>query len=291
MKDFNQLCCEKCWHTTDKPCEHFIQCCTEGPLCHHDDNCEHEISSLRKRLKYEEHDKPIIIIGMGTCGLASGAAKVKEAIEAELKKLNIEATIEGTGCIGYCAVEPIVDIKLPGKDRISYQEITVKDVSRFIKTTLVDKEIYKEKILGSHGKSNGVISLKEVPFFEHQQKIVLANCGVVNPTSIDAYLANGGFKAFDKVLRLMKPEEVVKEVLDAGLRGRGGGGFPTGKKWELALKEKSEQKYLICNADEGDPGAFMDRSLLESDPYRVVEGMAIAAYAIGASAGIHLLPC
>ncbi len=283
MKDFNQLCCEKCWHTTDKPCEHFIQCCTEGPLCHHDDKCEHEISSLRKRLKYEEHDLPIIIIGMGTCGLASGAAKVKEAIEAELKKLNIEAIIEGTGCIGYCAVEPIVDIKLPGKDRISYQEITVKDVSRFIKTTLVDKEVYKEKILGSHGKSNGVISLKQVPFFEHQQKIVLANCGVVNPTSIDAYLAHGGFKAFDKVLRLMKPEEVIKEVLDAGLRGRGGGGFPTGKKWELALKQQSEQKYLICNADEGDPGAFMDRSLLESDPYRVIEGMMIAAYAIGAS--------
>jgi NADH:ubiquinone oxidoreductase subunit F (NADH-binding)/(2Fe-2S) ferredoxin/Pyruvate/2-oxoacid:ferredoxin oxidoreductase delta subunit len=283
MRDFKQLCCEKCWHTTENPCEHFIQCCTEGPLCHHDENCKQEISSLRKRLKYEEHDKPIIMIGMGTCGLASGAAKVKEAIEAELKKLNIEATIEGTGCIGYCAVEPIVDIKLPGKDRISYQEITVKDVPRFIKTTLADKEIYKEKILGSHGKSNGVISLKQVPFFEHQQKIVLENCGVVNPESIDAYLANGGFKAFDKVLRLMKQEEVIKEVLDSGLRGRGGGGFPTGKKWELALKQKSEQKYLICNADEGDPGAFMDRSLLESDPYRVIEGMAIAAYAIGAS--------
>lgn len=284
MKDFNQLCCEKCWHTTDKPCEHFIQCCTEGPLCHHDDKCELEITSLRRRLKYEEHDLPIIMIGMGTCGLASGAAKVKEAIEAELKKLNIEATIEGTGCIGYCAVEPIVDIKLPGKDRISYQEITVKDVPRFIKTTLVDKEIFKEKVLGSHGKSNGVISLKQVPFFEHQQKIVLANCGVVNPDSIDAYLANGGFKAFDKVLRLMKPEEVVKEILASGLRGRGGGGFPTGKKWELAAKQKSDQKYLICNADEGDPGAFMDRSLLESDPFRVIEGIMIGAYAIGATA-------
>ncbi|NWG28005.1 MAG: NADH-quinone oxidoreductase subunit NuoF [Ignavibacteriaceae bacterium] len=283
MKDFNQLCCEKCWHTIDKPCEHFIQCCTEGPLCHHDEKCEHEITSLRKRLKYEEHDHPIIMIGMGTCGLASGAAKVKEAIEAELKKLNIEATIEGTGCIGYCAVEPIVDIKLPGKDRISYLEITVKDVPRFIKTTLIDKEIYKEKVLGSHGKSNGVISLKQIPFFEHQQKIVLANCGVVNPVSIDAYLAHGGFKAFDKVLRLMTPEEVVKEILESGLRGRGGGGFPTGKKWELAAKQKSDQKYLICNADEGDPGAFMDRSLLESDPYRVIEGMMIAAYAIGAS--------
>jgi len=283
MKDFNQLCCVKCWHTIEKPCEHFIQCCTEGPLCHHDDKCEHEIASLRKRLKYEEHDHPIIMIGMGTCGLASGAAKVKDTIEAELKKLNIEATIEGTGCIGFCAVEPIVDIKLPGRDRISYQEITVKDVPRFIKTTLVDKEIYKEKVLGSHGKSNGVLNLKQVPFFEHQQKIVLANCGIVNPASVDAYLANGGFKAFDKVLRLMKPEEAVKEIIASGLRGRGGAGFTTGKKWELAAKQKSEQKYLVCNADEGDPGAFMDRSLLESDPYRVIEGIMIAAYAIGAT--------
>lgn len=283
MKDFLGLCCEECWHSLEKPCEHFIQCCTEGPLCHHDEDCKKNISSLRKRLKYEEHDLPIIIIGMGTCGLASGAGKVKEAIEAELKKLNIEAIVEGTGCVGYCALEPIVDIKLPGKDRTSYRELNLKDVSRFIKTTLVDQEVFTEKLLGSYGKNDEVKNILSDPFFEHQMKIVLANCGVINPTSIDAYLAHGGFKAFDKVIRLMKSEEVIKEILASGLRGRGGGGFPTGKKWELAFKQKADQKYLICNADEGDPGAFMDRSLLESDPYRVIEGMIIAAYAIGAT--------
>ncbi|MEJ5261109.1 MAG: NADH-quinone oxidoreductase subunit NuoF [Ignavibacterium sp.] len=284
MKNFDQLCCEKCWHTPQNPCEHFIQCCTEGPLCHSDENCRKEISSLRKRLRYEEHDLPIIIIGMGTCGLASGAGKVKETIIEELKKLNIDAIVESTGCIGYCAVEPIVDLKLPGEDRVSYCEITPKIVPKFLQTVLVEKKIFKEKLLGTHGKTNSdARNINETPFFEFQRKIVLSNCGIINPDSIDTYLAYGGFKAFDKVVRLMKPEEVIKEITISGLRGRGGGGFPTGKKWELAFKQKSDQKYLICNADEGDPGAFMDRSLLESDPFRVIEGMMIAAYAIGAS--------
>lgn len=284
MKNFDQLCCEKCWHTPQNPCEHFIQCCTEGPLCHNDEKCRIEISSLRNRLRYVEHDLPIIIIGMGTCGLASGAGKVKEAILDELKKLNIEAIVESTGCIGYCAVEPIVDVKLPGEERISYCEIIPKIVPKFLHTVLVEKKIFKEKLLGTHGKTNNdARNINEIPFFEFQRKIVLSNCGIINPDSIDTYLAYGGFKAFDKVLRLMKPEEVIKEISVSGLRGRGGGGFPTGKKWELAYKQKSDQKYLICNADEGDPGAFMDRSLLESDPFRVIEGMMIAAYAIGAS--------
>lgn len=284
MKNFDQLCCEKCWHTPQNPCEHFIQCCTEGPLCHSDEKCRIEISSLRKRLRYEEHELPIIIIGMGTCGLASGAGKVKEAIQEELKKLNIEAIVESTGCIGYCAVEPIVDVKLPGEDRVSYCEIIPKIVPKFLHTVLVEKKIFKEKLLGTHGKTNqDARNINEIPFFEFQRKIVLSNCGIINPDSIDTYLAYGGFKAFDRVVRLMKPEEVIKEISISGLRGRGGGGFPTGKKWELAHKQKADQKYLICNADEGDPGAFMDRSLLESDPFRVIEGMMIAAYAIGAS--------
>lgn len=284
MKNFDQLCCEKCWHTPQNPCEHFIQCCTEGPLCHNDEKCRAEISSLRKRLRYEEHELPIIIIGMGTCGLASGAGKVKETILEELKKLNIEAIVESTGCIGYCAVEPIVDVKLPGEDRVSYCEINPKIVPKFLHTVLVEKKIFKEKLLGTHGKTNNdARNINENPFFEFQRKVVLSHCGIINPDSIDTYLAYGGFKAFDKVVRLMNPEEVIKEISISGLRGRGGGGFPTGKKWELAFKQKSDQKYLICNADEGDPGAFMDRSLLESDPFRVIEGMMIAAYAIGAS--------
>jgi NADH:ubiquinone oxidoreductase subunit F (NADH-binding) len=284
MKSFLGMCCEECWHSPDKPCELFIRCSKEGPLCHHSEKCEHTIQSYQKRLLYQEHDLPVIFIGMGTCGLAAGAQKVKEAIEAELSKLNIQAIIEPSGCIGYCAKEVIVDIKLPGGERIAYCEITPKLVSKLIQKTIVEKGIFREKLLGLHGKSlDGIPSLNEIPFFKHQHKIVLKNCGIINPVSIDAYIAYEGFRALDKVLRLMKPQEVVKEVIDSGLRGRGGGGFPTGLKWDMAYKQESDQKYLICNADEGDPGAFMDRSILESDPYRLIEGMIIAGYAIGAS--------
>lgn len=286
MNTFMEKCCSECWHSPENPCDLFVRCCTEGPLCHHDKNCEDKIKSLNNSLLYKEHDLPVIFIGKGTCGLAAGAQKVEDAIKAELAKQNINVKIEATGCVGYCAKEVIVDIKLPGEDRISYCEITPKIVPKLIQKTLVDKGIFKEKLLGTYGNSTGDLpAINDDPFFRHQLKIVLKNCGIINPASIDAYLANNGFKALDKVLLLMKSEDVIKEIISSGLRGRGGGGFLTGKKWELAYKEKADQKYLICNADEGDPGAFMDRSVLESDPFRVVEGMIIAAYAIGATKG------
>jgi NADH-quinone oxidoreductase subunit F len=286
MKSFLDKCCSECWHSSEKPCDQFVRCCTEGPLCHHNPGCEKKFKDLNLILKYQKHELPIIIIGKGTCGLASGAQKTENAIREELQKLGIKAQIETTGCVGYCAKEPIVDIKLPGKDRISYFEVTPKIVPKLLQRTLVEKEIYKENFHGTYGKTeNGYLNINETPFFKNQLKIVLENCGVINPSSIDTYIAAGGFKALDKVLLHISPEEVVKDVLASGLRGRGGGGFLTGKKWDFAQKQKTEQKYIICNADEGDPGAFMDRSVLESDPYKVVEGMIIGGYAIGASIG------
>ncbi len=286
MKNFMEKCCSECWHSPETPCDLFIRCCTEGPLCHHHEECTNRIKILNNKLNYVEHDLPVIFIGMGTCGLAAGAQKVKDAVSAELAKLKIDAVIEETGCIGFCAKEVIVDVKLPGGDRVSYCEVTPKIVPKLIQKTLVEKGIFKEKLLGTFGeRSEDLPHINDDPFFRHQLKIVLENCGIINPNSLDSYIARNGFKAFDKVLRLMKPEEVIKEVIDSGLKGRGGGGFLTGKKWELAFKQKSDQKYLICNADEGDPGAFMDRSVLESDPFRIVEGILIAAYAIGASNG------
>lgn len=286
MKNFLEKCCDQCWHSPENPCDIFIACCLEGPLCHQDNGCKKKYEDLNKSLRYINHDIPLIFIGMGTCGLASGADKVKIAIEAELASLKLEAVVIPTGCIGYCAKEPIVDIKLPGKNRISYCEITPKDVSQLINTTIVNGSIFEKKLLGSFGKNDeNICSISEVPFFKHQQKVVLENCGVINPNSIDEYISASGFKAVDKVLRLMSPEEVIHEVKESGLRGRGGGGFSTGTKWELAGKKNAEQKYIICNADEGDPGAFMDRSVLESDPFRVIEGMIVGAYAIGASKG------
>ena len=237
MNSFLEKCCEECWHSKDRPCDLYIRCCTEGPLCHHNEDCKKKIKSLNKRLKYEEHDVPIIFIGMGTCGIASGAQKVKEAIEAELQKLNIDAYIIPTGCIGFCAKEVIVDVKLPGEDRVSYCEIIPKIIPQFIYTTLVEKKIYKENLLGTFGEATDELpSLKNHFFFKRQTKVVLENCGIINPDSIDSYIAAGGFKALDKVLRLMAPEEIVKEITNSGLRGRGGAGFQQGKNGSLLLK-------------------------------------------------------
>lgn len=286
MKSYIDKCCDQCWHSLENPCDLFITCSLEGPLCHQNDACKAKYQNLYKTLKYESHDLPIVFIGMGTCGLASGADKVKTAIENELAAKNIKAQIVTTGCIGYCAKEPIVDIKLPGKDRISYCEVTPKDIPLMIEANIVKGGMYEKKLLGTFGKTNEKVkNINEVPFFKRQMKLVLENCGVINPNSIDEYIASGGFKAMDKALRLMSPEELVKEIKESGLRGRGGGGFTTGMKWEMAQKKEAENKYIICNADEGDPGAFMDRSVLESDPYRVIEGMILGAYAIGASFG------
>jgi len=286
MNNFIEKCCEQCWHTKDNPCEQFIACCTNGPLCHKDENCKQKFEEINKTLRYLNNDVPIIFIGMGTCGLASGADKIKKAVEEELAKNNLVAKIVPTGCVGYCAKEPIVDIKLPGEDRISYCELTPKEIPDLIKTTIIDHGIYRKKLLGTYGQgSETVPSINEHPFFKRQLKVVLENCGVINPLSIDEYISNGGFKALDKVLRILSPEKVINEIKASGLRGRGGGGFLTGLKWEMAFKKESDTKYIICNADEGDPGAFMDRSVLESDPFRVVEGMIIGGYAIGASFG------
>ena len=286
MKTFLEIFDDECHHSPEDPCEHFIDCCTEGPKCNSNPEYKETIKEFNDEQNYKKNEIPVIFIGMGTCGLASGAGKVRTEIENELVKRNLKAEIVSTGCIGYCAREPIVDIKLPGQDRIVYCEITRKDVREFLETTLVKKEIFHKRLLGKHGNSTTDIpSIKEIPYFEKQLKIVLENSGILDPTSIDQYIANGGFKGMDKALRRMSSADVVDEIKESGLRGRGGGGFPTGLKWELAHKEKSDQKYLICNADEGDPGAFMDRSVLESDPFRLIEGMIIGGYAIGASFG------
>jgi NADH-quinone oxidoreductase subunit F len=286
MKSYQDKCCDQCWHSLERPCDHFIACCLEGPLCHQDDNCKTKFQDLYKSLKYSNSEVPVIFIGMGTCGLASGADKVKSSIETELKNKNLTAQIVTTGCVGFCAKEPIVDIKLPGKDRVSYCEVMPKDIPALIESTIVKNGVYEKKLLATYGKTDAkATNINEIPFFKRQMKVVLENCGIINPQSIDEYIAAGGFKALDKALRLMKPEDVVKEVKDSGLRGRGGAGFTTGMKWEMAHKKIVDKKYIICNADEGDPGAFMDRSVLESDPYRIIEGMAIGGYAIGASFG------
>ncbi len=230
-----------------------------------------------------------VIIGMGTCGLASGADKVREAVTkwAETKKAKLEIT--ATGCVGYCQVEPIMDVVTDEGIRVSYGNVKPTDVGFILDETLTRGNFNIDGVLGQYrnGKQpiKGIPLIDEHPFFRKQHKFVLKKCGIINPESISEYREMGGFKGLERALS-MTPQEVIDEITTSGLRGRGGGGFPTGKKWQFAYNAKGEEKYIICNADEGDPGAFMDRSLLEGDPFAVIEGMIIAGYAIGAKNGI-----
>ncbi len=235
--------------------------------------------------------KPTIFVGAGTCGLGAGAAKTLNAIRAYLSERNIDAEVVEVGCIGLCAAEPLVDIQLPGRTRIAFKGVTEKKVNDLLDAVLAER-IPGELVLGQFRPAENnakqapwtdIAYLDEHPFFAPQTRWVLANCGLVNPNSIDEYLARGGYQALARTLRDTTPAELCDAIEQAGLRGRGGGGFPTGRKWKFALNTPSEQKYLICNADEGDPGAFMDRAVIEGDPHRLVEGLALAAYGIGAS--------
>ncbi|HOD38975.1 MAG: NADP-reducing hydrogenase subunit HndC [bacterium ADurb.Bin243] len=226
-----------------------------------------------------------VYIGMGTCGLAQGALEIKKTIEDFLDTRKINFEIVPVGCIGYCSREVMVDFEFESMPRISYCEITPQNTVEFL-IELIDNKNYSNKwLLGTYKKSPNLVCLYETPYFVKQKRVALENCGIINPYSIDEYSAVHGFVALKKVLSAMKPEDVIDEIKKSGLRGRGGGGFPTAIKWELAFKQPGTKKYIVMNADEGDPGAFMDRAILESDPFRVIEGITIGAYATGASAG------
>ena len=228
-----------------------------------------------------------VMICGGTGCTASGSMKVKAALENELKAkgLDEEIKIVQTGCFGLCSVGPVM-IVYP--DGTFYSHVTENDVPEIVEEHLlkgcpVTRLIHKEE--KEDGKEEISPSLAETTFYKKQKRIALRNCGVINPEVIDEYIAMDGYQALGKVLTEMTPDDVIKTILDSGLRGRGGGGFPTGRKWMFAAAQPKGKKYVVCNADEGDPGAFMDRSVLEGDPHAVIEAMAIAGYAIGADEG------
>jgi NADH:ubiquinone oxidoreductase subunit F (NADH-binding)/(2Fe-2S) ferredoxin len=233
-----------------------------------------------------------ILVGMGTCGLAAGAQAVYDAIKENLQKLNIDAELISTGCVGYCQKEVIVDIQKPDFPKLSYCNITAENVANLLKSVLIDGKNNTDLILGKYRTENEINKedlseigfIDELSFFKKQRRLVLKNCGQINPLSIDEYIEREGFSGLKKAFAA-NPQGVIDEVKKSGLRGRGGGGFPTGNKWQFAHNTQAEKKYMVCNADEGDPGAFMDRSVLEGDPFSVIEGMTIAAYAIGANYG------
>ncbi len=207
-------------------------------------------------------------------------AKLREEIAA--RGLEEEINVVQTGCFGLCALGPIMIVYPEGS---FYSKVEVEDIPEIVEEHLVKGNVVKRLLYQETVKGDEVVGLNETAFYSKQQRLALRNCGVIDPERIDEYIAMDGYSALAKVLTEMKPEDVVNEILESGLRGRGGGGFPTGRKWSFAAAQKSDEKYVCCNADEGDPGAFMDRSVLEGDPHAVLEAMAIAGYAIGASQG------
>jgi bidirectional [NiFe] hydrogenase diaphorase subunit len=210
--------------------------------------------------------------------LSSRADLVKDSLEKEVQRRGLErhCQVKGVGCLGLCAAGPLVNIETKDKGAVMYQGVTDKDASDIVQTLEAPEPKPVQRL----------VCKTDIPFFQAQKKIVLENCGVIDPERVEEYIAAGGYEALHQVLTTMRPDEVLDQITKSGLRGRGGAGFPTGLKWGMVYKaDGSNGKYVICNADEGDPGAFMDRSVLESDPHRVLEGMAIAAYAVGAKQG------
>lgn len=236
---------------------------------------------LSKKTGYR---KQVLVCG-GTGCTSSGSKKVVEALESSLVQLGIEKEIYvvRTGCFGLCALGPIMIVYPEG---CFYSQVTPDGVRRIAEEHLKNGNIVKELLYAETVHEDGsIISLNETRFYKKQLRVALRNCGVINPENIEEYIASDGYQALAKVLTSMTPEEVIDEITKSGLRGRGGGGFPTGRKWSFAKAAEGEIKYVCCNADEGDPGAFMDRSILEGDPHSVIEAMAIAGYSIGASKG------
>ena len=236
---------------------------------------------LRVNTKAKTKEKHILVC-QGTGCTSSKSPEILENFRKILKEKNIEnVRVIKTGCFGLCSKGPIVIIR---PEDTFYSMVTPEDCEEIIDTHIIGGKIV-DRLLCKDIDGTVVNKLDELPFYKKQMRIALKNCGVINPEDIDEYIAFDGFKALEKVLTKMSQDDVIDEISKSGLRGRGGAGFPTGKKWSFVKQEEEKQKYVICNADEGDPGAFMDRSILEGDPHSVIEAMAIAAYTIGANKG------
>ncbi len=228
-----------------------------------------------------------VLICGGTGCTSSGSKSIQDAFAESIGKCGLqeEVKVVQTGCFGLCALGPVVIVH---PDGTFYSRVQPEDVEEIVsehllKGRVVERLVYNDT--GSDEPVHGNVSLNDTAFYKSQKRVVLRNCGVINPESIDEYIAMDGYAALGKVLTEMTPQDVIQTITDSGLRGRGGGGFPTGRKWALTAPNQADQKYVVCNADEGDPGAFMDRSVLEGDPHCLIEAMTIAGYAIGASEG------
>jgi NADH-quinone oxidoreductase subunit F len=237
---------------------------------------------LQKNSK--KSNKPCIIVATGTCGIARGADKIVLALKKEIKQHTLESEIDIkiTGCHGFCEIEPYLTI-FP--EEIFYVNVQSEDAKEIILNTVIEKKTIERLLYNDPDTNKKILKEKDIPFYKKQTRNILSNNALIDPQNIEDYFGINGYSSLLKVISSMLPEKVIHEVKKSGIRGRGGAGFPTGFKWEFCRKAKGDKKYIICNADEGDPGAYMDRGLLEGNPHSIIEGMIIGAYAIGANEG------
>ena len=239
----------------------------------------------KRRKECRKEALPRIYVGLATCGIASGALETKKAFEEALANSDVEARIHTMGCIGHCYAEPVVIIENPGFPPILYPNVTPGKAKMLVRSFLEKGDPLFEHLLGATEENEMIPQVRDFPRFSQEERIVMEKCGIVDPESLDDYIALGGYGALAKALQ-MERDEIIEWITRAGLRGRGGAGFSTGMKWDLAKRAGDLQKTIICNADEGDPGAYMDRTILESNPHQVLEGIAICAYAVGAGEAV-----
>ena len=246
-----------------------------------------EVEKVLKFVRREKVKYPVVFIGTGSCGSIAGADATLSEINNYLEERNIRAEVVETGCIGYCSMEPVVEVQMPGKTRVSFKNVHA-DKLPLLLDGIFNSIIPEELVLGQYRddsleKWKNVPVIEELPFFSLQKKNLMKNWGRISPRSIQEYIATGGYRSYIKTIRNYTHEEVCDIVEKSGLQGRGGGGFLTGKKWKVAHATTADQRYLICNADESDPGGFANRAMIESDPHKLIEGIVIASYAVGTS--------
>jgi NADH-quinone oxidoreductase subunit F len=280
-------CCDKCTHSPENPCSDYIECRLSGPLCHDDERCRELRRRRLEELQYGEKGAKIKV-PITSCTLAAGAEAVYRAVEDAVKKMGLEATITISGCYGLDFIDPWLELLAKGMPTAIYANVKPSDVPRILEEYFIKRDVgsafaLKERTGAASGEDK-VPLLSELSFWAKQYRWVSRNCGVVNPESLEEYVASGGYRGLSRTLKV-GPEKAIEEIQKSGLKGRGGASFPTGLKWRLTRQQPATPKYVIANAHEGDPSVFANRLLAESDPFRIIEGLTIAGYAIEANKG------
>lgn len=285
MESLMDKCCTQCRHTPATPCSDYVNCRVEGPLCHDDPECKNKRREFLDHIvtKPGSERKKVVLCGGLNCGSA-GAFGLADVFQEEIENQGLGdlITVVLSGCRGFCEQGPSVIIE---PDRTFYRWVTREDIPEIVNVHFKEGQVV-ERLLYQDPQTGALCrTCDDIPFYQRQMKVVLEHCGFIDPENISEYIAVGGYRALAQAVNNMKPDGVLEEIKKSGLRGRGGAGFPTGKKWDTARRVPADKRYVICNADEGDPGAFMDRAVLEGNPHSVLEGMLLCAYVVGSDEG------